>query len=328
MPTAYHIPVLRDAAVRILVSDPSWTYVDGTLGGGGHAEAICEKLSGSGRLIACDRDESALMFSRERLARFGERVMFRHAEFGSIGNLLRRLRAAPIGGVLLDLGVSSFQLEEGPRGFSFQGAYPLDMRMDRRQGRTAADVVNRSSERDLAAILFRYGEERASRRIARAIVTRRPLATTADLGRAVGEAVGNRFLVKSLARVFQALRIEVNGELDQLHAALEGVTPLLRRGGRLVVISYHSLEDRIVKEFFREQAADRISSGNRLVPDTPRAPLLRILTRRPLLPTPEEVEGNPRARSAKLRAAEMAVESGGQDGTAKSGGETGDRNTG
>ncbi len=308
MPFAYHIPVLRDAAVRILVSDPSWTYVDGTLGGGGHAEAICEQLSDSGRLIACDRDESALTFSRKRLARFGEQVTIHHAEFRSIGNLLRRLHAGPIGGVLLDLGVSSFQLDEGPRGFSFQGVHPLDMRMDRRQGRTAADVVNRSSERDLAEILFRFGEERAARRIARSIVGRRPLTTTADLGRAVEEAVGNRFLVKTLARVFQALRIEVNGELDQLRAALEGVTPLVRRGGRLVVISYHSLEDRIVKEFFREQAADRISSGHRLVPDTPRVPLLRILTRRPLLPTEEEVERNPRARSAKLRAAERAVD--------------------
>lgn len=319
MPDAYHTPVLRDAAVRILVSDPSWTYVDGTLGGGGHAEAICEQISDSGRLIACDRDESALAFCRERLARFGERVTIRHAEFGSIGSLLRRLNAGPIGGVLLDLGVSSFQLDEGSRGFSFQGVHPLDMRMDRRQGRTAADVVNRSSERELADILFRYGEERAARRIARTIVARRPIVTTADLGRAVGEAVGNRFLVKSLARVFQSLRIEVNGELDQLRLALEGVTPLLRRGGRLVVISYHSLEDRIVKEFFREQAADRVRSEHRLVPDAPRIPQLRILTRRPLLPPPEEVAGNPRARSAKLRAAEKTVESYGKTGSQNAG---------
>jgi 16S rRNA (cytosine1402-N4)-methyltransferase len=308
MPTAYHIPVLCDAAVRILVSDPSWTYVDGTLGGGGHAEAICEQLSPPGRLIACDRDEDALAFSRERLTRFAERITIVHTDLGSIGNHLRH--AGPIGGLLLDLGVSSFQLDEGSRGFSFRGADPLDMRMDRRQGLTASDVVNDSSEKLLADILFRYGEERAARRIARAIVAHRPLTTTRDLSRAVEAAVGTHFLVKSLARVFQALRIEVNQELDQLHTALGTVTPLLRRGGRLVVISYHSLEDRIVKDFFREQAADRIPSGHRLIPDAPRVPALRLLTRRPVVPGVEEVVTNPRARSAKLRAAEKTVEAG------------------
>ncbi len=310
MPFAYHIPVLCDAAVRILVSDPSWTYVDGTLGGGGHAEAVCERLTTPGRLIACDRDEAAVAFSRERLARFAERVAILHADFGSIRTVLRQQQAGPIGGVLLDLGVSSYQLDEGSRGFSFQGVNPLDMRMDRNQTRTAADVVNGSSEQVLAEIFFRYGEERAGRRIARTIVSRRPLLTTADLSRAVEEAVGTRFLVKTLARVFQALRIEVNRELDQLSAALETMTPLLRKGGRLVVISYHSLEDRIVKSFFREQAAVRIRSGHPLLPDTPRDPVLRVLTRRPILPPPEEVERNPRARSAKLRAAEKLVETG------------------
>ena len=173
--------------------------------------------------------------------------------------------------------------------------------------RTAADVVNGSSERDLAEIFFRYGEERASRRIARSVAARRPVLTTADLRRAVEEAVGARFLVKSLARVFQALRIEVNRELDQLRSALESVTPHLRPGGRLVVISYHSLEDRIVKDFFRGQAADRIPSGHPLVPDAARSPVLRVLTRHPVLPLPDEVERNPRARSAKLRAAEKVV---------------------
>jgi 16S rRNA (cytosine1402-N4)-methyltransferase len=310
MSSAYHIPVLRDAAVRILVSDPSWIYVDGTLGGGGHAEAICEKLSASGRLIACDRDEDALVFSRERLARFAGRITIVRADFGSIGAVLRRLESDPIGGFLLDLGVSSFQLDEKSRGFSFRGTEPLDMRMDRRQTRTAADVVNGSSEQVLTDLFFQYGEERAARRIARSIVVRRPLETTADLSRAVEEAVGTHFLVKSLARVFQALRIEINQELDQLRLGLEGALPLLRRGGRLVVISYHSLEDRVVKNFFREHAADRIPSGHRLVPDVPRVPELRVLTRRPIVPLPEEVKQNPRARSAKLRAAEKVVDAG------------------
>jgi len=307
MSTAYHTPVLCDAAVRILVSDPSWTYVDGTLGGGGHAEAICRRLSESGHLIACDRDEDALAFSRERLAGFAGRITFVHTDLGSLGS---HIRQGPIGGLLLDLGVSSFQLDEGSRGFSFQGVHPLDMRMDRRQRRTAAEVVNTSSERILSDILFRYGEERSARRIARAIVARRPLETTSELRRAVEEAVGPRFLVKSLARVFQALRIEVNQELDQLGRVLETVTPLVCAGGRVVVISYHSLEDRIVKEFFRREAADRIPSAHRLVPDQVRIPVLRILTRRPIVPAPEEVKENPRARSAKLRAAEKAVEAG------------------
>jgi 16S rRNA (cytosine1402-N4)-methyltransferase len=310
MPTAYHIPVLRDAAVRILVSDPSWIYVDGTLGGGGHAEAICEKLSAPGRLIACDRDEDALVFSRERLARFAERITIVHADFGSIATVLHRLDAGPIGGFLLDLGVSSFQLDQESRGFSFQGTERLDMRMDRGQTRTAADVVNGSSERVLTDFLFQYGEERAARRIARSLVAHRPLETTADLRRAVEEAVGTRFLVKSLARVFQALRIEVNQELDQLRRGLEGALPLLRRGGRLVVVSYHSLEDRIVKNFFREHAADRIPSGHRLVPDVLRVPELHLLTRRPIVPSPEEVNVNPRSRSAKLRAAEKVGDAG------------------
>jgi 16S rRNA (cytosine1402-N4)-methyltransferase len=308
MSTAYHTPVLCDAAVRILVSEPSWTYVDGTLGGGGHAEAICRRLSESGHLIACDRDEDALVFSRERLARYAGVVRFVHTDLGSLGGHLRS--SGPIGGLLLDLGVSSYQLDEGSRGFSFQGAHPLDMRMDRRQQRTAAEVVNASSEKILGEILFRYGEERSARRIARVIVARRPMQTTAELRRAVEEAVGPRFLVKSLARVFQALRIEVNQELNQLRGVLETATPLLRKGGRVVVISYHSLEDRIVKEFFRREAAGSIPSGHPLLPDEVRVPVLRILTRRPLVPGFEEVADNPRARSAKLRAAEKETEAG------------------
>jgi 16S rRNA (cytosine1402-N4)-methyltransferase len=221
-----------------------------------------------------------------------------------MGDEIRRLGIVDVGGVLLDLGVSSFQLDEGARGFSYRGEGKLDMRMDRRQLLSAFDVVNGYSEQSLVDLLFRYGEERQARRIARAIISGRPVNTAAGLRRAVEDAVGSRFVLKSLARVFQALRIEVNRELDNLAAVLAVAVELLLPGGRLVVISYHSLEDRIVKEFFRRESATVVPSGHKLVPDVVRAPLIRVLTVRPRVAAPEEVAANPRARSAKLRAAE------------------------
>jgi 16S rRNA (cytosine1402-N4)-methyltransferase len=224
-----------------------------------------------------------------------------------MGDELARLKVSQVGGVLLDLGVSSYQLIAGERGFSFQRNTPLDMRMDRNQQRSALDVVNGYDEAALASILYRYGEERASRRIARAIVRRRPMVTTGDLSDAVESAVGGRFLVKTLARVFQALRIEVNDELENLATGLDQALQVLRFGGRLVVISYHSLEDRTVKDFFRREAASQIRSGHKLVPDKRREPRLHILTAHPIKPADREVAANPRARSAKLRAAEKCV---------------------
>lgn len=304
MPTGYHIPVLCDEAVNILVTSPRWTYVDGTVGGGGHAERICEALSSEGRLVAFDWDGDAIASASRRLARFGERVILVQANFRAMGSEIRRLGIAHVGGVLLDLGVSSFQLDEGARGFSYRGEGQLDMRMDRRQLLSAFDVVNGYSEQSLIEILFRYGEERQARRVARGIVAGRPITTTAGLRRVVEETVGSRFLLNSLARVFQALRIEVNRELDNLAAVLAVAVELLLPGGRLVVISYHSLEDRIVKEFFRRESATVVPSGHKLVPDVVRAPLIRVLTPHPRAAAPEEIAANPRARSAKLRAAE------------------------
>ena len=304
MPTAYHIPVLCDEATNILVTHPGWTYVDGTLGGGGHAERICEALSSEGRLVAFDWDGDAIVFGSQRLARFGARVVLVQANFRAIGGEIRRLGIERVGGVLLDLGVSSFQLDEGARGFSYRGEGQLDMRMDRRQPFSALDVVNGYSEQSLADILFRFGEERQARRVARAIVAERPVTTTTGLRRSVERAVGSRFVLKSLTRVFQALRIEVNHELDNLAAVLVDALELLLPGGRLVVISYHSLEDRIVKEFFKRESATTIPSGHKLVPDAVRTPSIRVLTPRPREAAPNEVVANPRARSAKLRAAE------------------------
>jgi len=308
MDVEYHAPVLCDEAIEALLTDPGLTYVDGTLGGGGHAERVCRLLSANGRLLCFDLDEDAIRFASRRLARFGDRVVFVRANFREMKTELRRMGLDRVGGVLLDLGVSSFQLDEGPRGFSFRSDEELDMRMDRRQQLTARDVVNGYPVESLADILFRYGEERLSRRIARRIASQRPLRSTGDLSAAVESVVGERFLVKTLARVFQALRIEVNGELDNLSAGLTAALDVLAPGGRLVVVAYHSLEDRIVKEFFRKEAAVVIPSGHKLVPDAPRNPRLRILTRRPVQPSALEIERNPRARSARLRVAERIAD--------------------
>jgi 16S rRNA (cytosine1402-N4)-methyltransferase len=304
MSTAYHLPVLRDEAVRVLVTNPSWIYVDGTLGGGGHAERICEVLSPDGRLVAFDCDSDAISVSRQRLERFSARVTIVQANFRSMAIELQRLSIGSVGGVLLDLGVSSFQLDAGHRGFSFRADEQLDMRMDRRQLLSALDVVNQYSEQGLADLLFRYGEDRQARRIAKAIVSWRPIRTTGALRVAIESAVGQRFLVKSLARVFQALRIEVNHELDNLAAALDDAATVLIPGGRIVVISYHSLEDRIVKAFFKKESATKKFSGHKLVPDMDLVPRLRMIGSHPLEASQEECAVNPRARSAKLRAAE------------------------
>lgn len=308
MSATYHVPVLLDEAVRVLVTNRAWVYVDGTLGGGGHSEKICEEVSPEGRLVAFDCDADAIEVARQRLERFGDCVVLVRANFRSMAAELQRLNIERVGGVLLDLGVSSFQLDAPLRGFSFRSDARLDMRMNPEQAFSALAVVNEYSEQALADVLFRYGEERLSRRIARSIVARRPVMTTGALREAVEQAVGQRFVVKSLARVFQALRIEVNHELENLAAALAEASALLLPGGRIVVISYHSLEDRIVKEFFRKSSATTIPSGHKLIPDTVTRPLLRLVGRQPTTAPDEECRVNPRARSAKLRVAEKVSE--------------------
>lgn len=300
----FHLPVLCAEAVAFLLPHNARVVVDGTTGGGGHAEKICEHLPPDGRLVCFDADAEALAESEKRLARYLDRVTFVHANFRDLKPELRRLGIDTIDGVLLDLGVSSYQLDEGSRGFSYRADEPLDMRMDRRQSRTARDIINTYAQERLADVLWKFGEERASRRIASRIVAARPLETTGDLASVIRGAVGGKNLVKSLSRVFQAIRIEVNDELGSLAHALAGAVDILADGGRLVVISYHSLEDRVVKEFFREESAESIPSGHKLIPDTPRVPRLRVLTRRPVEPGEEETGRNGRARSARLRAAE------------------------
>jgi 16S rRNA (cytosine1402-N4)-methyltransferase len=303
-PAMYHLPVLCAEAVEFLLAGNPRIVVDGTTGGGGHAENICKRLSPGERLICFDADADALVESKKRLASFQDRVTFVHANFRNLKTELHGLGINTIDGLLLDLGVSSFQLDEASRGFSYRADEPLDMRMDRRLSRNGRDIINTYTQERLADVLWKFGEERASRRIASRIVAARPLETTGDLASAVRGAVGGQNQVKSLARVFQAIRIEVNDELGSLSQALTDAMDLLADGGKIVVISYHSLEDRIVKEFFREESAESIPSGHKLIPDTPKVPRLRVLTRRPLEPSADEVQQNGRARSAKLRAAE------------------------
>jgi 16S rRNA (cytosine1402-N4)-methyltransferase len=303
MAATYHEPVLRDEVLSSLVTDPGGTYVDATVGGGGHAEEICKHLEGDGRLICFDLDEDALTASRERLRRFEHRVTFVRANFGGLREELRARGILSIRGLLLDLGVSSRQLDEGAKGFSFRADERIDMRMDRRQPLTGWDVVNTYAEARLAAILWEFGEERHARRIARRIVEARPIHTTGAL-RSVIEAAGTSFLTKTLARVFQAIRIEVNGELKNLERVLTDLPVILAPGGRVVVLSYHSLEDRMVKDRFKREAAARVYSGHTYIEDTIRVPTLRVLTRKPIVATVAEAQSNPRARSAKMRVAE------------------------
>ncbi|MGA9120416.1 MAG: 16S rRNA (cytosine(1402)-N(4))-methyltransferase RsmH [Bacteroidota bacterium] len=306
--STYHIPVLCDEVVSLLLTDREGLYIDGTTGGGGHAERLCGLLEGKGELLCMDADDEALAAARERLSPC-RRARFVQANFRTLRSSLEAVSPRRPSGILLDLGVSSHQIDTTDRGFSFRGDAPLDMRFDRRQSFSALDVVNTYDEARLAEILFRFGEERASRAIARRIIGARPVTSTAQLASAVEIAVGQRFLLKSLARVFQAIRIEVNQELDSLRQTLLEGAKLLVPGGRFVVIAYHSLEDRIVKESFRELSATFVPSGNKLVPDRVVNPVLRVVTKHPLLPSPAEARKNPRARSAKMRVAERMPQS-------------------
>ena len=289
-----HRPVLLEPVIEWLDPQPGQSFIDCTVGNGGHAAAVLERTAPSGRLLGIDADPAAITVSSDRLASFGRRVVLEHANFRDLATVASSHDFPSVDGVLIDLGLSSRQLDVSGRGFSFRRDEPLDMRFDAEQGETAADLLNRLEERELADLLYAYADERRSRRVARAIVrqrTRAPLTTTADLVSAVEAALGpRRGRIHPATRTFQALRIAVNRELESLDAVLSQAAALLTVGGRLAVISFHSLEDRRVKQFFRGGGTG----------DAP----LTALTRRPVTPAPEEITANPRARSAKLRVAE------------------------
>jgi len=301
--TAYHVPVLYKAVVEGLVTNPAGCYVDATIGGGGHAAALLEALSPEGRLIGIDRDPEALEAAACRLAQaLAEgRLRLVQGNFADLEALLDSLGVELIDGLLLDLGVSSHQLDKAARGFSFQAEGPLDMRMDPSKGPTAQQLLMRWSPQELAEVLRRYGEEPRAAKLARAICEARPVTTTAALAEIIRREVPPKEATKTLARVFQALRIAVNDELQALEQVLEAATRRVRPGGRLAVISYHSLEDRRVKRFLRygnlEGRPVRDVYGQLVAPWRP-------LTRRPIRPSNDEVAANPRARSARLRLAE------------------------
>jgi 16S rRNA (cytosine1402-N4)-methyltransferase len=303
----YHIPVLVHEVVDALVKDPDGVYVDATLGGGGHTEAILKKLSPTGSIIGFDLDEDAIAYARVRCTDDSHRIQFCRENFSNCRRVLRDLNVHRVSGIIADLGISSHQIDEPQRGFSFQSDERLDMRMDVRKQFSGWNVVNEYDEKHLADMFQQYGEERRSHQIARTIVherTKNTIDTTGQMAAIVSGIVGERFAKKTLARIFQAIRIEVNGELKNLRDFLGCVPEMLVAKGRIGVISYHSLEDRIVKHYFREEALTVIPSGHKLVPDTPRSPQLKIITKDPVVPSDDECLVNPRARSAKLRVAE------------------------
>jgi 16S rRNA (cytosine1402-N4)-methyltransferase len=313
----YHVPVLEEQVVGSLLTDPDGTYVDGTLGGGGHARLLAGRLGPRGRLLGIDRDPEALAVSRTHLAAFSDRIRLLSGDFGHLLEILERERITAVQGILLDLGVSSQQLDEARRGFSFLREGPLDMRMDPATDVTAATLVNELPEAELTRLFREYGEQPRAPRVARAIVharARRPIQTTAELAQVVEKVLGRRGSKHPATRVFQALRIAVNRELDSLDAFLRGLPGVLHSGGRVVVISYHSLEDRRVK-----QALRRWEPQCRCPPRAPRCTcgrpgLMRALNRKAVRPSQEEVAANPRARSARLRAAERLSDPQGQGG--------------
>jgi 16S rRNA (cytosine1402-N4)-methyltransferase len=306
--TTTHVPVMLGEVLGALNVQPGGRYVDCTLGGAGHAEAILEHAQPGGTLLGIDADPAAIERGRARLARFGD-DSFRLAQgnFRDVGDICRQMEFAPVNGVLMDLGLSSFQLAEG-EGFSFRGDTPLNMRFGG-DGMTAADIVNTYEEAELADLIWRYGEDPASRRIARRIVASRPLRTTAELAKAVEQAVGRRANLKThpATRTFQALRIAVNQELDSLATALPQAHGLLGFGSRLAVLSYHSLEDRIVKDFMRQESRDCICPPGLPECRCGHKATLRLVTGGALKPSANEIAANPRARSARLRAAESVA---------------------
>jgi 16S rRNA (cytosine1402-N4)-methyltransferase len=300
----FHVPVLLDETVSVLEPAEGKLILDGTVGGGGHALAL---LVRGASIIACDQDPDALAAAAKRLDRYKDRMRWIESNFADLADRLRELNIAELDGILLDLGVSSHQLDTASRGFSFQLNGPLDMRMNPHAGRTAADIVNTAPEAELADIFHTFGEERAAKRIAARLIKERarsPIRTTQSLATIVESVVPRRGPKHPATRVFQALRIAVNNELEVLKDALQTLSGFLRIGGRMAIITFHSLEDRIVKSYFREVTQEWIDRPEWPAPRKNPAWNFRLIKNRPIEPSREEIDRNPRARSAKLRVIE------------------------
>ena len=302
-----HTPVLLDEIIDALIPDrdnPPQRLIDGTLGAGGHTHALL--TAGAGEVLGLDQDQSALAAAKATLANFEGRVHYAHTNYERMDSAAERVGWAQVDGILLDIGVSSMQLDRAERGFSFQQSGPLDMRMDPTHGRTAADIVNTWSARELADIFYEYGEERHGRLLAKVIVDNRPYETTDDLVQVIEDNKPAQWKehIHPATRVFQALRITVNDELGVLERVIPVAIDLLRPGGRLAIISFHSLEDRIVKHSFKHAAADCICPPELPICACDKESEIKIVTRKPVMADDAEVDANPRSRSARLRVAE------------------------
>ena len=300
-----HKPVLYKEIIHALQPQSGGRYVDGTLGAGGHARGILEACSPDGHLLGLDVDPQALALARETLAPFEGRTHLEQASYITITKQLAALKWDFVDGIVLDLGASSMQFDNAERGFSFMQDGPLDMRFGSNAFQSAEDIVNTYDERDLADLIFRYGEDRDARRIAKAIVMSRPLRTTRELVAVIEKASPRRGdRTHPATQTFQALRIAVNEELSSVESVLPQAVAALRSGGRCAVISFHSLEDRIVKDYFREQSKDIVNPPYERIYEVERKAVVEIINKKPIVASDEEVKDNPRARSAKLRVIE------------------------
>ena len=300
-----HIPVLYQQVLEYLRPETGRLFIDGTVGAGGHTAGLLQASAPDGRVLTFDRDPAAIAFARERLAHFEDRVVFVRASYSKMADLAPGYGFGQVDGILLDLGLSSPQLDDAGRGFSFLQDGPLDMRFNNTQGRTAADLVNTLDDAALADIFWRYGEVRANRKYARAIVRQQPIETTGQLADLIlHESGGRRGRIHPATQVFQALRIAVNNELGMLEEGLVAAVSLLKPGGRLAVISFHSLEDRVVKSFIRDQSRDCICPPQQPICTCHIQPALHPITRKVVRPDDDEIANNPRSRSAKMRVAE------------------------
>jgi 16S rRNA (cytosine1402-N4)-methyltransferase len=299
---------MQQEVIEGLAVQPGGRYIDCTAGSGGHASTILKYSSPGGQLLGIDADPAAADMARKRLAGYGSAVVIENDNFVNLEKVCAKYDFMPVHGILLDLGLSSMQLNDNGRGFSFQYAAPLDMRFNPKQKITAADIVNKYSEAELARIIREYGEEPAANRIARAIINERPVSSTIELAKIVEQALGlKRGRIHPATRTFQALRIAVNNELEYLESTLRQAVNLLGYEGRLVVITYHSLEDRIVKQFMQHEAKDCVCPPEAMVCNCHHTASLKLINRKVITPSVEEISRNPRSRSAKLRIAERTA---------------------